>query len=1544
MSLTVDNRVVQMIFDNKDFEKNVKKTLSSLGDLNNGVNGLGTSVQSSGLGDSLTTLTKRFSTAGIVGMSVIQNLTNGVVNLTKQTISSLIQGGKQRALNIEQAKFQFKGLGMDVEATMANANEAVKGTAYGLDEAAKVASMLGASGMRAGDQMTSSLRAVAGVAAMTGSAYSDIGNIFTTVAGNGRLMGEQLLQLSGRGINAAATLGKYLGKTEAEVRDMVSKGQIDFKTFSNAMDSAFGEHAKDANKTFVGALSNMKAALSRIGAEIFIPLHNNMRDVFNALSPTIDAIHKAIMPLIEVSIKGMEAVSKFIVKFLGGIDFTGFSKGIEAIAEKFKMTGQTGENLKNTLKGLGVIVKFVWSALKLLINIAGDIIMFLSPIGTLFLTISGNLGRLLESVDKTKTKSEKLIKSANGLSNGFNAVAKAVHKVSSALETVLVAVFDKVLAAVAAMRTVLTPERLRGAFNISAFVALIASFGKVFSDLVSPFKTLGDFLNEGKDIVSAFKGVLKQVGDTISAFTTSIKSQTLLKIAEALAILAVSLWLISSIETKKLIPALIAIDVLGVVLTKTFSSLSVSMKTFDVRNAVKLGVTVNLIATAIFILAGAMKMLSSMDWDGVAKGIIGMSSLALMIYILTENLSDRKTKTLTKGLGGLILIAAAVKIMVGAMVDLGSLNWDGLAKGLIGVSVILLAIFQFVKALGNEASITLSVAASLIIIAKAVDILASAVSSLAALDLQGLVKGLVGLGIVLAEISIFIGSLDKITGGLEILAISAGLFILSKALLGFAECISVLGKLSLNSLIKGVGALGFTLATVAVAMMIMEGAIGGAAALILAAIAIRLLSVSLLALAAVKPESISKALSSLIKTLSLIAVASLILTPLSPLLLITAAALTVFGSAMVLIGKGMVFLASGIAALGISATTGATGIATAIRVIIESFIDMIGSIAKSIADGFVMFTETIAANMPKLVTYLGQIIAGLLDLINDNVPKIIDTLLNVLVKFLESIGKALPAFIDAGAKIVIAFIEGLGRNMPKITDAGFKMVIDFINGVADAVRNNAPALRDAAINLVDAFVDAALELLGINSPSTVFADIGLNTILGFVQGIVENIGLAVQAIKDFIVQCLENTTVGSWVLKGYEAICNFIDGIKSGDIFSAIKTKIEDALTAAKEKYEDFKQMGKDFIDKIIEGLEDNRQALVTWLSKIFGHNNETDNGPSASGKTYGQQYVNGIASVDASGAGASLASSGKSGAESVNYGYGGIYAGSGFSNALAGFSAYTSGQTLATTGQSGANSISYLGSGVTAGSGFSNALAGVNAYGSGRMLSTSGNSGASSVSFYGAGSNAGAGFTKGISAASVVSRAVAAARSLGSSALKAIQKVLGIHSPSTKFIEVAKYSILGLVKGFKKYSVISKKSAEDLGKDTLIAVTNPLSKISGVMDSLDGSPTITPVIDLSDVESGISAIDNLINVSRTVGISSNVNNRNSKLEDMQNAIFAGVQKALDINAKSSEDATYTFVTNVDLDGKTIAKGTAVYTQEELNKMQVRNNRKLGII
>lgn len=256
------------------------------------MSGIGESVGAQ-MGDSIVgKMGTAFGTLAKVGVGAMAAIGTAVGGLA-------IGGGISRALKIDEATFKFEQMGLDVEAAMASCNEAVTGTAYGLDAAATVAASLGASGVQAGDQMTQALKATAGMAAMSGRSMEEVGLIFGKVAAQGRLQGDELMQFAENGVNATAALASYLGKTQAEVREMVSAGEIDFQTFSDAMYATFGDAAQGANATFSGAMSNVMAALSRVGAKFADPALDGLREVFVALIPAVDAISAALDPLVE---------------------------------------------------------------------------------------------------------------------------------------------------------------------------------------------------------------------------------------------------------------------------------------------------------------------------------------------------------------------------------------------------------------------------------------------------------------------------------------------------------------------------------------------------------------------------------------------------------------------------------------------------------------------------------------------------------------------------------------------------------------------------------------------------------------------------------------------------------------------------------------------------------------------------------------------------------------------------------------------------------------------------------------------------------------------------------------------------------------------------------------------------------------------------------------------------------------------------------------------------------------------------------------------
>lgn len=350
---SVDNRIVRMEFDNKEFEKRVQTSLKTLANLKASLNfkeavanlkNLSTELKGFSSGSTITkmsngieTMANRFSVLGEVGATVLRRLTNSAITMGKSlwdnTLGQISSGGLQRALNLEQAQFQLEGLGVDWEdasnkygkSLKEQINKAVEGTAYGLDAAAKAAGSLVASGIEAGsEEMQNALTGISGVAAMTNSSYEEIANIFTKIAGSGKITARELNQFAYKGVNVAAVLAKQLGTTEEAIRD-IRANPTDFETFAKAMNDAFGEHATKANETYTGSLSNVKAALSRLGAEFQSPRLKSMIKINNALRYFINGIQKiGLQPVFSRFASGMDFLGEKVSKFIQNL--SGFDK------------------------------------------------------------------------------------------------------------------------------------------------------------------------------------------------------------------------------------------------------------------------------------------------------------------------------------------------------------------------------------------------------------------------------------------------------------------------------------------------------------------------------------------------------------------------------------------------------------------------------------------------------------------------------------------------------------------------------------------------------------------------------------------------------------------------------------------------------------------------------------------------------------------------------------------------------------------------------------------------------------------------------------------------------------------------------------------------------------------------------------------------------------------------------------------------------------------------------------------------------------------
>ena len=375
----VDNRIVKLGFDNKDFEKNVEKTQKSLKKLDeslkledaaskckescNSINDSLSGLNIDAINKFVDTSLSRFNVWG----KTIQNIVDSVAKTAFGELSSLfttvpsiiVSAGRNRAQNIENARFQLKGLGMDVDQIMDDANYAVSGTAYGLDQAAKAAAQFGASGIKAGEEMKTVLRSISGVAAMTNTDFTEIARIFTAIAGTGRVQTIRIQQLSDRGLRVTGKLAEAYGVTEEEMSKMISKGKIDAKSFFKVMNAAFGEHATKANETYSGSLSNVRAALGRIGEKFESKKMESFRRIFVSMIPVINNIKNELMPFINGWNAIVETVTSRIAKLFDKIKaYQDGMKDSETVLTKIsKIVLELAEDFNKLFSAIGFGIK-----------------------------------------------------------------------------------------------------------------------------------------------------------------------------------------------------------------------------------------------------------------------------------------------------------------------------------------------------------------------------------------------------------------------------------------------------------------------------------------------------------------------------------------------------------------------------------------------------------------------------------------------------------------------------------------------------------------------------------------------------------------------------------------------------------------------------------------------------------------------------------------------------------------------------------------------------------------------------------------------------------------------------------------------------------------------------------------------------------------------------------------------------------------------------------------------------------------------------------
>lgn len=195
----------------------------------------------------------------------------------------------------------------------------------------------------------------------------------------------------------------------------------------------------------------------------------------------------------------------------------------------------------------------------------------------------------------------------------------------------------------------------------------------------------------------------------------------------------------------------------------------------------------------------------------------------------------------------------------------------------------------------------------------------------------------------------------------------------------------------------------------------------------------------------------------------------------------------------------------------------ASGLRENIGLLVDVGISLILNLAQGLADG-----------LPTLIEQLPGIISDIAGIINDNAPKLLAAGVQLMAALLKGLVQSIPTLV---------------ANIPQICKAIFDVFTAFrwldigkhiVDGLWNGIKSGWTAMLNKVKGLVDLLPKAVKAILGIHSPSKVFAEIGLNVCQGLANGITENAGLAEDAAQQM---------AGSVAKTAKETVADTLDGL-----------------------------------------------------------------------------------------------------------------------------------------------------------------------------------------------------------------------------------------------------------------------------------------------------------------------------------------------------------------------------------------------------------------
>lgn len=1262
MSTTVDERVVEMRFDNKQFEQNIQTSLSSLDKLKKSLNlegaakGLETvndaankcSGNMSPLSNAVETVRVRFSALEVMAITALQNITNSALAAGKNLVSAFtidpIKSGFEEyetqinAVQTILANTSSKGTTLDqVNNALDELNHYADMTIYNFTEMTRNIGTFTAAGVDL-DTSVAAIKGIANLAAVSGSNSQQASTAMyqlsqALAAGTVKLqdwnsvvnagMGGQVFQ------DALKETAKVHGiaidemiKDEGSFRETLSKGWLtsdiltetlakftgdlnedQLRTMGYADDQIksimeMGKTANDAAtkvKTFTQLFDTLKEAAQSGWTqswEIIVGDFEEAKELLTEVSDTFSAVINAsadarnkmlqdwkdlggrtmMIEAVKNVFEGLVSVAKPVREAFNEIfpPMTGkqlaeITERIRDLTAKFKMGEESSKNLKNTFKGVFAVLDIVGQAFKAVAGGVGELIGLFLPAGNGVLSLTGSFGEYLVKLDETvnktdvfgkavstvvdivktvitfvKTAGEKVKefgkaagekfdfpgfelfhsflervhdrmaqigdgagKMKSGVIVAFEMMGEALEKckflkVMEALWTAVKVIADGIADAIGTMMGTLAEKLGNADFSGVLDVLNSIAVGGIAVSISKFLKSVTEPLEGLNGVLEGVTGILDGVRGCFEAYQTNLKAGTLLKIGAAIALLAGSIVAISLIDSDKLSASLGAITVL-------FANLLGAMAIFnkissDTGKVSKACTAMIAMSVAVSILAGALKKVSDLDWGELARGLVGIAGLTTIVVASSKAMASSQ-KQVIKGATSLIIFGAAIKILASACEDLSKLQWDELGRGLTGVGVLFAEIAVFLRVAKFNGKM-ISTATGIVILSAAMKVLASACKDFGQMEWSEIGKGLAGIGGLLAELAVF----TNLAGNAKhVMSTGVALIAIGAAMKIFASAVKDFGQLQWDEIGRGLTAMGGALAEVAIAVNLMpKNMIGIGTGLVIVGGALEIIANCMSKFGGMQWEEIGRGLTVMGGALAELAISLNFMKGTlggSAALLVASGALAVLAPVLSILGA----LSWEAIAKGLISIAGAftiIGVAGAVLTpLVPTILALSGAFAL-IGVGVL----TIGAGLLAAGTGLSALAIGFTALATAGAAGA-TAIVAALTVIVIGIAGLIPAVLTKVGEGIIAICKVIAAGAPAIGEAVKAVVLTLIDVFVSCV----PQLADGALQLVV----GVLAALVTYTPQIV--DLAFKFLIGILDGIASNLPSLIKAGVDVLV-------------------------------------------------------------------------------------------------------------------------------------------------------------------------------------------------------------------------------------------------------------------------------------------------------------------------------------------------------------------------------------------------------------------------------------------